>query len=80
MVFEETAFIEQSQRVLDEQVVTLRGAVSTLLPGSDGLSLQMHPRTVTAIPYYTWANRNNYEMQVWLPTRRLMLLESILRL
>ena len=25
------------------------------------------PRTLTAIPYYTWANRGNYEMQVWLP-------------
>jgi len=29
----------------------------------------MQKRTVTAIPYYAWANRGNNEMQVWLPVR-----------
>jgi DUF1680 family protein len=62
-------FSVSPQSVLDESVIALRGEVSAVSPGSDGLSLEMKPRTVTAIPYYTWANRNNYEMQVWLPTK-----------
>jgi DUF1680 family protein len=36
---------------------------------SDGTSLQTCKRIGTAIPYYTWANRSNHEMQVWLPIR-----------
>jgi DUF1680 family protein len=26
-------------------------------------------KTVTAIPYYAWANRGKGEMMVWFPTR-----------
>lgn len=62
-------FVEQPHRILDESIVALRGQVSTLEPNSDRSSVQLRPRTLTAIPYYTWANRDNYEMQVWLPTK-----------
>jgi DUF1680 family protein len=27
------------------------------------------PKTVTAIPYYTWANRGQNEMMVWIPKK-----------
>ena len=27
------------------------------------------PETLTAIPYYTWGNRGENQMRVWLPTR-----------
>jgi DUF1680 family protein len=39
-----------------------------LVTSKDGRSAQTALRTVTAIPYYTWANRGKSEMQVWLPT------------
>jgi uncharacterized protein len=26
------------------------------------------PRTVTAVPYYAWANRGRGEMVTWIPT------------
>jgi DUF1680 family protein len=55
--------------VLDEQVVALRANATALVPTPDGSSVQVAPKTLTAIPYYTWANRSNYDMQVWLPTR-----------
>ena len=64
-----TNFAEQPQRILDESVIALRGQVSAFVPARDGRELRMQPQTLTAIPYYTWANRNNYEMQVWLPTK-----------
>jgi DUF1680 family protein len=63
------SFADRPQRVLDEDIVALRGEGLAVEPTSDGTNLQTHSRIVTAIPYYTWANRENYEMQVWLPTR-----------
>lgn len=66
---EKTTFVEQEIRVLDESVIALKGAVAAVGPTKDGRGLAMTQRSVTAIPYYTWANRNNFEMQVWLPTK-----------
>lgn len=64
-----TELTAQSHKVLDEPVIAIRAQVQAVEPAGDGLSLQMQPWTLTAIPYYTWANRDNYEMQVWLPTQ-----------
>jgi DUF1680 family protein len=59
----------QSDRILDEPVVALHVGGSILAPTSDGLGVERIPKTNVAIPYYTWANRKNYDMQVWIPTR-----------
>lgn len=59
----------QKQLILDEYVVALRVSGSTLVPASDGTSAAPQPKTNIAIPYYSWANRENYDMQVWIPTR-----------
>ena len=69
VVSDRTKFSEQPQRILDENVVALRGQASGFGPTKDGRQLRMEARSLIAIPYYTWANRENYEMQVWLPTK-----------
>lgn len=61
---------EQPQRILDEPVIALRCEVTATEPTHDGSSEDVpQEKFVTAIPYYTWANRGNYEMQVWLPLK-----------
>jgi uncharacterized protein len=36
---------------------------------NDGSSINTKTQTMTAIPYYSWANRGKGEMTVWFPTR-----------
>ena len=59
----------QPHLVLDENVVALRVNGSVLVPTLDGGGATPKPQTNIAIPYYTWANRENYDMQVWIPTK-----------
>lgn len=62
-------FTTQPQQIVDERTVAIRAAVSVIEPAADGKTVRLVPRTVTAIPYYTWANRGSSPMQVWLPSR-----------
>lgn len=64
-----TTFTEYPHQVLTEPVVAVRGEARTFTATSDGLNIKQQKTTITAIPYYAWANRDNYDMQVWLPTR-----------
>lgn len=61
-------FDTTSLRILDEPVVALTATVPVLTIAPDRASAQTEARKLTAIPYYTWANRGKTEMQVWLPT------------
>jgi hypothetical protein len=36
--------------------------------GNDEQSISTQSKTITAIPYYAWANRGKGEMIVWFPT------------
>ena len=56
------------QTILDEPIKALSAMVPLLSVSADGSSLQTEKKKITAIPYYTWANRGKNEMQVWLPT------------
>ena len=56
------------QTILDEPIKALSAIVPVMTVSADGNSLQMEKKKITAIPYYTWANRGKNEMQVWLPT------------
>jgi DUF1680 family protein len=49
--------------------VALQAEALSAKPSSDGKSITMEKRLVTAIPYYVWANRGANSMQVWLPTK-----------
>lgn len=62
-------FTTQSYQVLEESVVAVQANVSVIEAAPDGQTVQTTPRTITAIPYYTWANRGKSSMQVWLPSR-----------
>ena len=66
IVTDKDTFVEHPMQILDEPVIGIRGQVSATDPANS--AQQTLTRTLTAIPYYTWANRDNYEMQVWLPT------------
>jgi hypothetical protein len=56
------------QTILDEPIKALSAIVPVMTVSADGNSMQMERKKITAIPYYTWANRGKNEMQVWLPT------------
>nr|WP_245564836.1 beta-L-arabinofuranosidase domain-containing protein [Spirosoma panaciterrae] len=62
-------FETKPHQVLDEPVVAIQAHLSVVEAAPDGLSIQTKPQTITAIPYYTWANRGKSTMQVWLPSR-----------
>lgn len=56
-------------QVLDEPVTAVQANIAVLEPAPDGKSIVNTPKTITAIPYYAWANRGKSQMQVWLPTK-----------
>jgi DUF1680 family protein len=69
VVPDNATFTIQPQQILDELVIAIQAKLSVAEPAADGQSVQLKPRSVTAIPYYAWANRGNSPMQVWLPRR-----------
>jgi hypothetical protein len=62
-----TEFRTKETKVLNENIIALEADVPFLSTSADGKSVSTQTRTLTAIPYYTWANRGKGEMQVWLP-------------
>lgn len=69
IVPENTVFETIDYKVQDENIKALTAEVPVVTVGDDGISLQTEKKKITAIPYYTWANRGKNEMQVWLPTK-----------
>lgn len=55
--------------VMDEKVMAIKADMSVLKVSEDGSKILMEKKKITAVPYYTWANRGQNEMQVWLPTK-----------
>lgn len=64
-----TQFTTNEMKVLEEPVIGLQAKVPVVVVNEEGTALQTESRTITAIPYYTWANRGKNEMQIWLPVR-----------
>lgn len=64
-----TAFTTTTATVLTEKVIALQAQVPVIVPADNGRSVAASTTTITAIPYYTWANRGSNAMQVWLPTK-----------
>lgn len=52
-------FSTKEYQILDEKVLAIQ------FQAIDG----HNPKTVTAVPYYTWANRGQNEMMVWIPKK-----------
>ena len=69
VVPDNATFTTRPQQILDEPIIAIQANLAVAEPATDGQSVQLKPRSVTAIPYYAWANRGNSPMQVWLPRR-----------
>jgi DUF1680 family protein len=54
---------------LFDGVVTIESTAAIVQPTADGLGVETITRKITSIPYYTWANRGEGEMRVWIPRR-----------
>ena len=59
---------ERQAQIADERIVALQaeGVAAVVLPG--GTDVAVRTTTLTAVPYYCWANRDGRQMQVWIPT------------
>ncbi|MDA1269131.1 MAG: glycoside hydrolase family 127 protein [Bacteroidetes bacterium] len=55
--------------ILNEKVKAIKTDMSVFKISEDGSKIITEKKKVTAVPYYTWANRGQNEMQVWLPTK-----------
>jgi DUF1680 family protein len=64
-----TDFQEVEYQVLNERVMAIQANVPVVTVSEDGSTVKTETKSITAIPYYTWANRGPNEMQVWLPTK-----------
>lgn len=63
-----TKFSKAMDTILNEKIVSLKADVPVVTVSSDGTNVRTETKTITAIPYYTWGNRGQTQMQVWLPT------------
>ncbi|MEO6288190.1 MAG: beta-L-arabinofuranosidase domain-containing protein [Dyadobacter sp.] len=66
---ENPTFNTQKSQILDESVISVQANLLRVQAAADGLNVKTTPQLVTAIPYYTWANRGKGPMQVWLPAK-----------
>lgn len=69
VVPENTKFTPVSYKVLDESVIALQADLPVLSVSENGNEVKTEKKKITAIPYYTWANRGKNEMQLWLPVK-----------
>jgi hypothetical protein len=69
IVPENTQFTPLFQNDLLGGVTTIQFEAPVVNVSDDGMSLKTENKTITAIPYYAWANRGRSQMQVWLPVR-----------
>jgi DUF1680 family protein len=60
-------FTTAKATIVNEPVVTIKTEAPVVTVGKDGMSINTEKKQITAIPYYTWANRGRGQMQVWLP-------------
>ena len=68
---------ERKSQIADERIVTLQaeGLAAVVLPG--GIDVAVRKTTLTAVPYYCWANRDGHQMQVWIPSNFTHLKQSL---
>jgi hypothetical protein len=69
IVPEKTTFTTTHRTDLLEGVTTIQFQSPAVTVGADGTSVTTEMKTVTAIPYYSWCNRGQNAMQVWLPRK-----------
>ncbi len=66
---EGTSIVAIPYNVDSEPVIALTVNAKQLVADDAGTQVNILDKKVTAIPYYTWANRGKSEMQVWIPSK-----------
>ena len=69
IVPDQTSFQTTFEKNLLGGVVTIRFQSPVVMVSPDGQSVSTQSKTITAIPYYSWCNRGQNPMQVWLPKK-----------
>lgn len=64
---ENTKVSTTESQVLSEKIIALTIETKCIQPTKNGV--ETIDRRVKAIPYYTWCNRYNSQMQIWLPLK-----------
>jgi len=67
IVPKDATFKAQFERDLLNGVMVLKADVKSINVDPSGQNISTQAATLTAIPYYSWANRGKGEMQVWFP-------------
>jgi uncharacterized protein len=65
----ETVFKSTFNSDLFGGIMQLHAQVPVLMINDKGENIHTEKRTITAIPYYAWANRGEGEMMIWFPQR-----------
>lgn len=66
---DKATFTTSFKKDLLEGVETIQFQAPTIQLSSDGKNVSTEVKTITAIPYYSWCNRGQNQMQVWLPQK-----------
>ncbi len=69
MVPDDVAFKAEYRPGLLNGVVALEGQSPVAAISDDGLTIKTESRKITAIPFFSWANRGEGQMQVWVPRK-----------
>jgi uncharacterized protein len=64
-----TTFRTEAKNNLLNGIITISAEVPVAVPNADGSAVITEKRKITAIPYYSWANRGSGQMEVWLPRK-----------
>jgi DUF1680 family protein len=69
IVPDKVTFKTQYQPSLLQGVVALEAEAPVIIVSDDGKSVSTVNKKITAIPYYSWANRGEGEMELWMPRK-----------
>lgn len=61
------SFSTEEKQILAEHVIAIQMTIPVIEVSPDGLGVRTTEKKISAIPYYTWNNRQQNPMQVWLP-------------
>jgi uncharacterized protein len=66
---DQATFQTTYRKDLLEGITTIQFDAPTVQISDDGQSVRTEVKKITAIPYYSWCNRGQNQMQVWLPRK-----------
>lgn len=67
LVPQNSVFVAEERPDLLNGVTVIKSEVPVVMTDEDGQKVYTVNKTLTAIPYYSWANRGKGEMNVWFP-------------